>query len=93
MTPLSSKTYSAILHGDRLEWLGEPPVETNDDGVVRVEVKILGSESHASSDVERRRRAVDALRRLAESGWDAPEDSVAWQREIREDRPLPGREQ
>ena len=91
MTPLSSKTYSAILHGDRLEWLGEAPVEMK-DGVVRVEVKILGSESHASSNVERRPRAVDALRRLAERGWDAPKDTVAWQREIREDRPLPGRE-
>jgi hypothetical protein len=39
------------------------------------------------------KEAVDALRQLAEMGaFDHIEDPGEWQREIREDRPLPGRD-
>ncbi|HEY0025830.1 MAG TPA: hypothetical protein VGB24_23275 [Longimicrobium sp.] len=39
------------------------------------------------------KEAVDALRHLAEMGtFDHIEDPGEWQRQIREDRPLPGRE-
>lgn len=43
---------------------------------------------------EERRRAIrEALENLAAIGaFSDIEDPVAWQREIREDRPLPGRE-
>ena len=51
------------------------------------------SSSLLSDPVERGRRMADALRRLAVlRPFEAIEDSVAWQQEIREDRPLPGRE-
>ncbi|HEY7767005.1 hypothetical protein [Longimicrobium sp.] len=39
------------------------------------------------------KEAVDALRQLAEMGaFDHIEDPGEWQRQIREDRPLPGRD-
>lgn len=41
----------------------------------------------------RARRAVAALERIAQrDGFRHIEDPAAWQREIREDRPLPGRD-
>lgn len=53
-----------------------------------------GPPTNASEDrVERRRKMKDILERIAESGAFAHiTDPVAWQREIRKDRPLPGRE-
>ena len=42
---------------------------------------------------ERRKRILDGFKQLHELGAFADiEDPVAWQREIRQDRPLPGRE-
>jgi hypothetical protein len=83
-------SYRAILHGDRLEWIDPPPAL---DGPTLVEITILRP---AETEEERRargRRAAEALQQIAEAGGIASiEDPVAWQREIRRDRPLPGRE-
>lgn len=82
------RTYEAILKDGRLEWNMEAPHQGEP---VRVYVTVVPS-AKAPSDEERRRRLADALERLAGSGaFREIEDPVAWQREIRKDRPLPGR--
>ena len=43
----------------------------------------------ANSDMD---KAVAALREIAKRGGTGIKDPVAWQREIRKDRPLPGRD-
>ncbi len=83
------RTYWAVLHRDRLEWMGTQP---EIDPERRIEVKVVISDEQAPSPVNSN-NAVAALRELAESGAFAGiEDPVAWQREIRKDRPLPGRD-
>jgi hypothetical protein len=87
--------YPAILKGDRLEWTGEFPGPDLRGRVLAVEVAIIGdvpADDSANAD-HRRRRATAALERLAARGTFAEiEDPVAWQRESRQDRPLPGRD-
>jgi hypothetical protein len=84
-------TYKAILKGDRVEWMGAAP-ETN--GGVAVEITVL-SPAPDVDDATRRQRILEALNALAARGTYAADvtDPVEWQREIRKDRPLPGREE
>lgn len=82
------KTYKAILRGDRVEWLGPAP-DTN--GGANVEITVVHPEEDSLD--ERRRKIHEALEGLVASGaWKLYGDPVEWQREIRKDRPLPGRE-
>lgn len=82
------QVYRAILHGDRVEWLDSAP-ET--DGPVQVYVSI--PEVKRSDDPDEIAPVSQYLQALADMGTFAEiEDPVAWQREIRKDRPLPGRE-
>ncbi len=87
-------TYRAVLKGDRLEWRGEIPPETNTERSVPVEVTVLRDERLSplrTSDAGERMAA--ALEKLAASNAVAEiEDPVEWQRETRRDRPLPGRD-
>jgi hypothetical protein len=93
-----SRTYSALLRGDRLEWTGDAPVPLPGDRAIPVKVVVkeaatLESEGPVAggNDPEAWRKAVDALRRLAERGTFAEiSDVVEWQREVRQDRPLLG---
>lgn len=100
-----SKTYDAILKGDRLEWAGEPPGEVAAGPGVPVRVtfprrngtariNFVDSPAEAAPWTEEKRRELEEiLERLAASKAFAEiDDPVAWQREIRKDRPLPGRE-
>lgn len=83
------QTYEGVLEGDRLRWAGEKPPDT--DRPLRVHVTIL--EEKATRE-ERGRQMAEALSKLAESGaFEAIDDPSEWQREIRQDRPPPGREQ
>ena len=82
------ETYRAILKGNRLEWTDTGPVDLKPDQPV--EVTIL-DEPDQSAD--RRKRMAEALEKLAASdAFSEISDPVEWQREIRKDRPLPGRE-
>ena len=83
------RAYKAILHGDRVEWLDGAP---DAKGPIQVYVTISnlpdldGSESEGQT-------VFDMLQALADMGaFDDIEDPVAWQREIRKDRPLPFRD-
>jgi hypothetical protein len=84
-------TYQAVLKGDRLEWTEEAPQLRPDQQSVRVFVTIVPEDEAA---VEARgRRMAEALEQLAELKTFAEiKDPVAWQRELRRDRPLPGRD-
>ena len=81
------QVYKAILHGDRVEWLDGAP---DADGPLKVYVSI--PEVTKSEDDEIK-PISHYLQALADMGTFADiEDPVAWQREQRKDRPLPGRE-
>ena len=84
----TSKTYAAILDGDRLRWIGDAPALPQGQSVeVSVTVPEIDEE-------QRGRERIAILRKLAASDpFREIDDPVAWQREIRRDRPLPGREE
>jgi hypothetical protein len=83
------RTYRAILHGDQIEWLEQPPEKTN---AVQVHITVL-EEPPAELTRERGRVMAEALATLAQRGTFAEiTDPVAWQRELRAERALPDRE-
>jgi hypothetical protein len=86
------RTYRALLHGDRLEWLEDAP-ESQADTPLHVHVTVLEPEPPA--EVHARGHAMAAiLEQLAERRtFSAITDPVRWQRELRQDRVLPGREE
>jgi len=82
--------YRATIHGDTIEWKGDVPDEVATNGVMEVFVTRVGEPANR---VPNGQRAMAALERIAENGGiQSIVDPVAWQREIRKDRPLPGRE-
>ena len=85
------RAYKAVLHGDRVEWLGSAPEV---EGPVPVYITISNlSGSENSNDAGEKVTALEALQALADMGAFADiEDPVAWQREQRKDRPLPFRD-
>jgi hypothetical protein len=87
-------TYRAVLKGDHLEWRGEVPPEIAAERAVPVDVTIVRDDRFSSSrGADAGPRMAAALEKLAASrGVASIEDPVAWQREIRRDRPLPGRD-
>ena len=84
------RTYKALLRGDRLEWLGEAP-EPQTDAPLSVHVTVLEQEP---SEVHARGHAMAALlEQLAKRRtFSTIIDPVGWQRELRQERVLPGRE-
>ena len=87
-------TYRAVLKGNRLEWQGEIPPEIVGERSIPVDVTIPGEEKFsASRDSHTGERMAAVLERLAASRAVVEiDDPVEWQREIRRDRPLPGRD-
>lgn len=86
-----SKTYRAVLRGDHVDWIDPPPRRQGD---TQVQITLLQPELEPEEDRRARRQsAVAALEELAAAGGIASiSDPAAWEREIRQDRPLPGRE-
>jgi hypothetical protein len=85
------RTYKALLRGDHLEWLEEAP-EPQPDAPLRVHVTVL--EQEPSAEGHARGHAMAALlEKLAERHTFATiTDPVRWQRELRQERVLPGRD-
>ena len=80
------RTYEAILSNDRVDWTGEAPDQKKP---VRVQVTILEDIPQAQ---DRGRKMAEALKKLAKiDAFSSIGDPVAWQREMRRERPLPGR--
>ena len=85
-------TYKALLRGNRLEWTGSIPEEVAQEAALPVRVTILSQEREDAAERSGKKMAR-ALEEIALS--DPPtqiEDPVEWQREMRRDRVLPGRE-
>ena len=82
------RTYKAILHGKQVEWLDGKP-----EAPQELEVSVKTPIKRWKSEAERKAILTDALTTLRKSGvFSDIKDPVAWQREIRKDRPLPGRD-
>lgn len=87
-----TRTYKAILRGDRLEWTGDTPEQDYSEQEVEVYVTILrrGGIPLPTSDGK---AMAEALKSLATSGsLSGISDPLAWQDEQRRDRALPGRD-
>lgn len=88
-------TYKAILRGDRLEWRGPTRQHPPTDRAIAVHVTLL-DEPLSKADVHENgqgARMAAALERLAELRALAEiNDAAAWERAVREDRALPGRD-
>jgi hypothetical protein len=87
------RSYPAILHGNRVTWTGAAPQQ---QGPVPVNVTIVDPAPTAppgpNGDADRGQRMADALSELAQSrSFEQVTDPSAWQREVRTDRSLPGR--
>lgn len=80
------KTYKAVLRANRLEWSEGIPERLAEDRPVKVSVTIL------EGDAGQGERMAEALEALAHLGVESRiPDPVAWEREQRQDRELPGR--
>ena len=86
------RSYRALLHGDRIEWIEEVP-ESQTDAPLQVHVTVL--EQELPSETDARGRAMAAiLEKLAKRrAFSAIDDPVKWQRAFRRDRVLPEREE
>ena len=83
-------TYQAILRANRLEWVADAPAHLAPDADVRVFVTLLDPPPAADQG----KRMAAALAKLAALPANPDlSDPLAWQREARGERPLPGREE
>lgn len=86
------QTYKAILRGNRLEWRGDGPEHIDEEQAVEVYVTILKEAATASEISDQGKRMSAALETLAGiNALSDISDPSAWQREQRQDRPLPDR--
>jgi hypothetical protein len=86
------KTYQGLLRLDRIVWDRDAPEHLSADRPVRVHVTLL--EPGVAPSVEQSQRMAEALARLAALRPEQlPQHPDEWQRETREDRPLPGRDE
>ncbi len=87
------ETYPAILHDNRIEWSGEAPKPLPPGQAVRVHVTLLEPVPTSPGAAEQGRLMAEALERLAASQrLSEITDAAEWEREARQDRPLPGRD-
>jgi hypothetical protein len=87
------KTYVATVSGDRIQW------DEGEDPALREPTKVIVTILQSAAPKQRvlpRSDGVAAAAILAEiaakGGISAFGDPLEWQREVRKDRPLPGRE-
>ena len=80
--------YRATIHGDRIEWEGEAPRGLKGDRTITVDVTPVEKRKRANG-----KKAAEILGKIAAMGGvKSIKDPVKWQREIRKDRKLPGRD-
>ncbi len=78
-----SRTYKAILHDDRVEWLDRPPDSSHP---LQVQITLV---EELRPDPSRGRTMAESLALLASRGaFSAITDPVTWQREEQRDRDL-----
>ena len=85
------RIFEAILKGNLSEWANEVPRQG--DRPVRVYVTLQEEPSTLSAEF-RRQRIVEILEKIAANNVFADiSDPVEWQRDLRQYRPLPGRDE
>lgn len=82
--------YRAIIHGDRIEWEGEAPEELEGSSTIKVDVTVVSDKPALKKP--NGKKMAEALAKIAARGALPIEDPLKWQREMRKDRPLPGRD-
>jgi hypothetical protein len=83
-------TYRAHLRGNTVEWLDEQPRDLPEGQPVEVVVTIPASHTGADK-AEQGRRMAEALAAVSRAAGRGLPDGLAWEREVREERALPGR--
>ncbi|MEG4627335.1 hypothetical protein Q5691_24005 [Microcoleus sp. w1-18aA5] len=85
------RIFEAILKGNLLEWANEVPRQ----GDVPIKVYVTLQEERSTLSAElRRQRIVEILEKIAANNVFADiSDPVEWQQDLRQDRPLPGRDE
>lgn len=87
------ETYQGILRDSHIEWSGDAPARLPADQGVRVHVTLLDRVPADSTETNQGQRMAAALERLAAlPALEDISDPSAWERETRQDRPLPGRD-
>jgi hypothetical protein len=85
-------TYRALLCGQVLEWLSDRPEDLSPDQAVVVHVTIL-EETPYTQTAEQGRRMAAILEKIAQlESSIATLDPIQWEREMRQERVLPGRD-
>lgn len=87
-------TYKAILRGNRLEWRGDVRKRIPPDRPVTVYVTLVDEDIDETEESASQQGAAmaEALSKLAQIDAMADiADAAAWEREVRQDRELPGR--
>ncbi|MBL8206522.1 MAG: hypothetical protein JNM09_19970 [Blastocatellia bacterium] len=86
------QTYSAILKNNQVHWTDEEPVASGEGHALSVLVTIV-EETVQPTTENHRQKIAQVLNRLAARNTLAEiDDPVAWQKDLREDRTLPGRD-
>jgi len=85
-------TYRALLRGQVLEWLNDRPKDLSPDRAVVVHVTFLEETPYAQT-TEQGRQMAAILEKIAQSASSvATLDPIQWEREMRQERVLPGRD-
>jgi hypothetical protein len=83
------ETYEAIFTGDKVTWIGTPPPPS--DRPIRARIDLHDQPELKGTDGKVLAAVCEDIARKT-GGIQSIPDPVAWQREQRNDRPLPGRE-
>lgn len=88
-----TQTYRAILKDNEITWLGDRP---DLDGATEVSLTIVNplfeTQQSEEQQIDQQQRLLAILTQLAEANpFRAIKDPIAWQKEQRQDRPLPFR--
>jgi hypothetical protein len=86
------ETYQGILCDNRIEWSGEAPRHLPPHQGVRVYVTLLDAVPNGGGESQGCRMAAALEKLAAMQRVSAIPDPAAWEREQRQDRPLPGRD-
>jgi hypothetical protein len=86
-------TYQGVLRDDRIEWCGDSPGAILPGQGIAVHVTLLERTPALAKKEGSGQRMATALEKVAAlAALDGIADPAAWERETRQDRPLPGRE-
>lgn len=86
-------TYKARVDGEHIDWIGKKPVGLTRGRKVTVEVSLLDDTRSPSTLKQQGETLALILENLALTNpFSDIADPVAWERELRTDRKLPGRE-